>query len=475
MRSLAVIAAVLSAAVLAAGPAALANGRAPVTNGVHFVPGDSHSVYVAATFGLLVSHDDGCSFRWICEQTIGYGGTFDPRYRIAADGAIFATTFTGLRVSRDGGCSFTTATADRPLDDPGRIADKWIDAIDIGPTGEVWVATADGGKPNNVFRSTDNGATFAPRGMLSQAIWWNSLAIAPSRALRVYATGYQVAGARADGGQMPPTAHVEITDDGGDTWTESPLAGVRFGTTPRVYAVGVDRANPDVVLLASTGANRPGGDRLYRSRDGGATWAEVLATPGPILDVAIEPAGDVLVAATGGAFQSADGGATFHAMANAPQLACVGRRDDGTIFGCGTNWEPDNAAVATTTDGATWTKRFQFVELAGPLDCPAGTLEQSTCAGLWPSVQQQFGVTGPPAVCPGAPVIPDATPPALPDAAPPGKAASRGACDAGATTAGQLGALALLGGICATLLLRRRREASRNKPPSPPRDRDGTP
>ena len=101
-------------AVVLAPAVALADGRAPLTNGVHFQPGDDRSIYVATTFGLLISHDDGCSFRWVCEQNIGYAGTFDPRYRIASDGAIFATTFTGLRVSRDGGCSFTTATSEAP-------------------------------------------------------------------------------------------------------------------------------------------------------------------------------------------------------------------------------------------------------------------------------------------------------------------------------------------------------------------------
>src|SRR5882672_5662843 len=144
MRGLVV--AVLLARLLRPVPAH-ANGRPPTTNGVHFRPGDSHSLYVATTFGLLISHDDGCSFRWICEDNLGYAGTFDPKYRIARDGTLFATTFTGLRVSRDGGCSFTTATAERVAGDAGRIADKWIDAIDIGPTGDVWVATADSGKP----------------------------------------------------------------------------------------------------------------------------------------------------------------------------------------------------------------------------------------------------------------------------------------------------------------------------------------
>jgi hypothetical protein len=68
---------------------ASANGRPPMTNGIHFRPGDAESLYVATTFGLLVS-PDGCQFHWLCEDNIG---------------------FDGLRVSRDGGCSFETASS----------------------------------------------------------------------------------------------------------------------------------------------------------------------------------------------------------------------------------------------------------------------------------------------------------------------------------------------------------------------------
>lgn len=446
MRHLAVVAALLWPV------AALANGRAPITNGIQFRPGDNHSLYVAATFGLLISHDDGCSFRWVCEDNIGYGGTFDPKYRIAADGAIFATTFDGLRVSRDGGCSFATATAEQP-EGEGRIAERWIDAIDIGPTGEVWVATADSGKPNEVYRSTDNGVTFEPRGRLSPSIWWKSLAVAPSRAQRVYLTGYQVAGTLPDGGKIPPTTHFQITDDGGATWSASALAGVKFGQMPQVYVLGVDAGDPDIVYMTSRGANPPTGDRLYRSADGGVTWTEVLAPSAAVLDLSVAPAGKVLVATLGGgAFQSTDSGESFTPMTNAPQLACVGERDDGRIYGCGANWEPDDKAVALSTDARTWSKVFRFVELAGPLECPAGTTQHDSCASkLWPSVREQFGATGP--TCG---IMPDETLPG-PVAPPPDRA---GCCDAGASTPGELGALAMLAAGCCAYVLRRRRTSS---------------
>jgi hypothetical protein len=438
MRSLVVAAALLVPA------AALANGRPPITNGVHFRPGDNHALYVSSTFGLLISHDDGCSFRWVCEKNIGYGGTFDPKYRIAADGTIFATTYSGLRVSRDGGCTFTTATAELPAGDPGRLAETWVDALDIGPTGEIWIATADGGKPNNVYRSTDNGLTFAPRGMLSQAIWWKSIAVAPARAQRVYATGYQVA-------PMPPTAHFEITDDGGDHWAESPLAGVKFGMTPLMYVVGVDRTNPDIVYMSSFAANPPVGDRLYRSSDGGMTWTEVLATAAQILDLTAMPTGNLLVAtSSGAAFESTDHGASFAAMSSAPQLACVGARDDGRVYGCAANWDPDEKAIAMTTDAQRWNKVFRFVELAGPLDCPEHTAEHDTCGDEWPAVKDQFGATGPTGTC----AVPDSPDKPLPR--------KTGGCDAGDASVAQLGALGmfLVGWLAHGLRLRRRKSSA---------------
>jgi hypothetical protein len=198
---------------------ALANGRPPLTNGVFFKPGDNETIYVRSTFGLLVSRDDGCTFRWVCEQSIGYGGMFDPKYAVANDGTIFATTFDGLRVSRDGGCSFTTATAQLPAGTPGRIAETWVDALDIAATGAVWVATADSGKPNNIYRSTDNGVTFEARSTLASTILWKSLRVAPSDPLRVYAAGNELGAS--------PKAYFYATVDAGENWTPSAVGGVQ--------------------------------------------------------------------------------------------------------------------------------------------------------------------------------------------------------------------------------------------------------
>ena len=405
--------------VLALAATASANGRPPLTNGVFFKPGDTQSIYIRSTFGLLISHDDGCSFRWVCEKAIGYGGEFDPKYAVATDGTIFATTFRGLKVSRDGGCTWTMAPVG-----PGEI---WVDAIDVGPNGDVWVATAESAAPNNVYRSTDNGATFAARGMLSPQVWWKSVRVAPSDPKIVYVAGYQVAGA--------PTARLYRSDDAGENWTEHPLFGeqrdpptMKFGATPIVLVAAVDPKDPNSVLLTSIEANPPKGDRLYRSTDGGVTFKQVLATNDKIRDAFFAADGSVYVATLGsGAYHSTDRGASFAPLVAPPQLGCLGQRSDGSLVGCGANWEPDFKAVARTTDGAKWQKVFRFVELAGPVQCAASTSVGQLCEPDWPSLKELFGATGPAAVCP-----------APPDGAPPKKPAKSGGCDAGGSSSGWL-------------------------------------
>lgn len=436
MRTLLALALVLSL------PAIVhANGRPPLTNGVYFRPGDNQSIYVRTTFGLLISRDDGCSFRWVCEKAIGYGGDSDPKYAVASDGAIFATTFEGLRVSRDGGCTWTSATAKKPAGDPGRVDGLWVDAIDIGPSGDVWIATAESAGANNVYRSTDNGVTFTPRGMLSPTVWWKSVRVAPSRAQRVYVTGYQVS--------PSPQARLYRSDDAGETWQEQALTAMTFGPTPIVLVHAVDPKEPNTILVSSVDANPPTGDLLYRSTDGGATFTRVLATADDIRDVFYAADGTVYVATLGGgSFRSTNGGATFTPLEAPPQFGCLGQRGDGALIGCGANWQPDFKAVARSSDASQWTKVFRFVELAGPLQCAAGTTVHTECEPMWPALQQTFGATGPTGPQCSVPV--DLPVPPKPN----GNGNGNGGCCSANNSPTSPAALALL---LATLLLRRRR------------------
>src|SRR5436190_21358113 len=87
--------------------AARADGGIPQTLQIHFAADKPSSIYVVTNYGVLVSDDDGCTMRWICEQNVGYGSSaYIPQFAVTRDGTMYASGFNGLRISRDGGCSW---------------------------------------------------------------------------------------------------------------------------------------------------------------------------------------------------------------------------------------------------------------------------------------------------------------------------------------------------------------------------------
>jgi photosystem II stability/assembly factor-like uncharacterized protein len=160
----------------------------------------------------------------------------------------------------------------------GRVLDL---AVDASEDSTLYVASASGG----VWKSTDGGSTFAPS--------WPVTAPPSVGALAVGSDGTLFAGtgeAGPGGGSITyGGAGVFRSRDGGRTWQHVGLRGA--GSFGRIV---VDPKDPRRVFAAATGdLYRPGGQRgLYRSLDGGSTWALVLkganATTGAV-DVAIDP------------------------------------------------------------------------------------------------------------------------------------------------------------------------------------------
>ena len=225
------------AALLPVGSAS-GNGRFPTTTSVRFHPSDSDIRIVATTFGLLLTGDGGASHHWVCESAVGYAGTFDPDYAVAADGSIFATTFDGLRVTRDGGCTWELTGS--PIDGlfPG--------AIEIASNGYVWaVATKFG--TNGVFFSDDNGLSFNKTSLERAGAWWHALAIAPGDSDRIFVSGFVVPGCVPDGGSGQPPALLFRSDNGGTDWTELPVSDFQFAEEPLLFVEAVSATDPDLV------------------------------------------------------------------------------------------------------------------------------------------------------------------------------------------------------------------------------------
>ena len=384
----------LGAAAAASLPAeSLANGRPPATTNVKFPASDPQTLYVPVTFGFLKSDDDGESFRWVCEAAVGYSGTFDPDYAVNDVGDVYATTFDGLRVSRDGGCTFAPVAGE--LADPTRFASD----VEIGPDARVWAATSVGQGPNDVYVAAD-GETFESVGLFQEKAWWLSVRTTPDDPMRIYVSGFLPGPTSAES-----VAMLRRSLDGGATWEELPVDDFAFRERRDLYILEASPTNADVLFARVVGANEPAGDAVYRSEDGGVNWTKVLDFSDLVGSFLIRSDGQTVIAATvngcpgdeapelKGCVQiSRDAGLTFQPASEQPRLACLGERSDGTLFGCGDNWEPDNFALGSSDDGETWTKVYRFSETIGPLECPEGTAQAECAAVDWPALCETLGI-----------------------------------------------------------------------------------
>src|SRR5258706_10420537 len=83
----------LAIAALCSNPStAGANGRPESGRTINFRFGHESEIAVSLTFGLMLSHDGGTTWRWMCEAAMFYGGMYDPFYAYTETGAVFATT-----------------------------------------------------------------------------------------------------------------------------------------------------------------------------------------------------------------------------------------------------------------------------------------------------------------------------------------------------------------------------------------------
>src|SRR4029077_7198430 len=158
-----------------------------------------------------------------------------------------------------------------------------------------------------MFKSTDGGNTWRPltRGLPEEGVTQASIAIAPSRPSRVYAS---VATGRNTG--------IYRSDDSGENWSRittdlRPAARIGGGDLPAVTA---DPKNPDIVYSASV--------VTWKSKDAGKSWTGIRGAPGgdDYQNIWINPnyPGIILLVSDQGAIVSVNGGTTWSSWYNQP-------------------------------------------------------------------------------------------------------------------------------------------------------------
>jgi MYXO-CTERM domain-containing protein len=368
----------------------LANGRAPSTSTIHFRRGAENEIAAGMTFGLLVSKDNGATWFYMCEDAVGYGGMYDPRYVFTSTGALFATTFNGLKVMRDG-CTF----GDTPS------GTKFVSEVIGGEDGAIYYASTDEGD-NGVFtscspeppapRTCNDGTDFPVVVRPGQAKdWWQTMRAAPSDPKRVYLSGYRLEL------QQPKVFLLFRSSDGGQTFQPLPVTDFTVMPNSTIDIVGVSATNPDHVYARVTLEDNSLADAIYRSTNGGQSWTRILGLPASIAFVA--RANGQLVAGTQaqGTHVSTNNGQSWSPVAGAPRINCLEENSAGEVWACTQNFGTaempgDGFGIMKTTNLTSWTGVLKFQDIQLPVACAAGTVQHDKCdAQLWCGLCKQLG------------------------------------------------------------------------------------
>lgn len=399
----------LAAALLLWPALAQAHGGLPVSQQILRQAG-ADTMYVPVVFWGLWVGQAGGPWHWICEEMIN--GYRFRKFALSTDGTFYATDTKGVTRSTDHGCTWTAAT--------GAIAGLHTTDVQVDPVdgATAWVATGDGGtvlpdggiQPavNAVYVTHDHGATWtALAGLAAQSDRiFQTVRVAPSDPKTLYVTS---------AAQMTPFAPaLHRSGDAGASFTPTALAYMLDGVAPHALELlAVDPRNTMVVWARAVAEVPVGADTvtrhaLLRSSDGGATWSEVLKADAVneasgqtrgIDGVAFDTtAGRVYVATRTGLYAGDDaGGAGVPALAptgNLSQTQCVDVHG-GDVYACSSQFPPDNAAIARSSDGAqTFASALNYVDTLGPVeDCPKGTPVADNCPSYWYMYGAQLGIS----------------------------------------------------------------------------------
>ena len=193
----------------------------------------------------------------------------------------------GVFKTVDGGASWNAANLGFPGSETAGLP-LYVLSLTIDPQhpSTLYAGLLQGG----VFKSTDGGATWHSSGFESVF----GLAIDPRNPSTVYAS--------TGGG-------VSKSLNGGVTWD----AGSSQGLPDLVGSLAMDSAHPDVLYVLGRGSFADSTYAIYRSGDGGQTWAGV---PSPsagseVRTVSVDLASRVFATTEQGLFRSGDAGATW--------------------------------------------------------------------------------------------------------------------------------------------------------------------
>jgi len=367
--------------------AAFADGAPPGTQAVLLPRDRPNEIVLATNFGLVFTENNGANWTYACEVHATAGGY---RYILGppaltsggvSGDRIFGISLTapGAPFSVDDGCTWTLsggAIVD-PLN-PAVAADVFPDPSDPARVFLIAIPAQPEDAPGSIYRSLDGGLTYSGPLFTPPASTRPSLTgveVAATSPGTVYATWYE---------RGASTPHLTVSHDGGDSWTDVPIAAALGPLKP--YLAAVDPQDPMTIYLR-TGSADNATDRaegLVISSDGGATWRQPLTIAGGSIQAFLRRAnGELLVLGRGPMvnglsppstlFRSIDGGKSFAGEALAFHGQGLNERN-GTLYLAADNII-DLVALVSSDDGRAWRVGLRLEEIAGIKPCV-----QAACA-----------------------------------------------------------------------------------------------
>lgn len=345
------------------------DGAFPSAQSVLLPSDRPREIILATTFGLVFTEDDGATWRYTCETdktTLGRNYVVGP----SPDNRIYGVSSEGAPVSADGAC--TWAVGGGALVASGAEAaafDVFPDRTDSALVFALAVPWAAADPVASVYRSRDGGLTYVgplftpPAGATSTGV---ESALSDPRT--VYATWYE---------RFAAHPWLARSSDGGDTWTLIDIGSGLGAAVP--YLVAVDPTDPLRIYLrvvSPAGADVPF-EALEITDDGGQTWSTPLILPGGrMTGFARQADGSLFVVGTvdGGSllFRSDDDGRSFAGMPLGFQAGGLGERD-GTLFISANNFVNGFALTSSDDGGRTWRPRLRFSDITGIKACVSST------------------------------------------------------------------------------------------------------
>ena len=367
--------AIAAAIVLPGVSAARANGAFPDELSIHLPASAPHRILLGANFGLVISEDDGATWRYACEPYVTTGSSAPlssanvSYYQVTADGAVLADSV-NLTRSGDVGCSWPTSG--------GSVAGAVVSDIFADPTDPTFalaiVATVSG---TNIVASHDGGKTFgAP--LYSTADLLTGIESSRSTPGVVYATAIHTTGSTTSNPVLLRSA------DYGVHWSAPTTVPAPNGTQPSILAVDPADANT-VYLRLSSGSS----DSLGITTDG-QNVQTVLTVSGAFTSFLRAADGSLYAGQLDGSLHVRAPGATVFTTQAGPHLRCLGQRPGSPrIYACADAFL-DNFSVGTSDDGGkTFQPLMKFSQILGPLTCaPVPT----ACAAHWQRIQEVLGI-----------------------------------------------------------------------------------